>query len=100
MTGPLFRTLLNLFFPRACAVCGENVPSKNAFPLCGPCWDAVPRSMGSICDVCGVPLSDAGPLCGACRSVSRRFDRCRSVGIYDGVLKECLLKLKYHAKDY
>lgn len=89
---------LGFFFPRTCGVCGRDLPSE-ADPLCALCVGAFPRWAGFSCRVCGIPLPDGGARCDACRRSRRSFRFCRSGGLYDGPLREALLRLKYGARE-
>lgn len=95
-----WKELFNFLFPRTCGVCKADVPAEAEFSLCGVCRAAVPRWDGLVCVICGVPLRDGGERCFVCRSTARGFQRCRSVGLYEGVLKTALKRLKYEGKDY
>ena len=54
-----------------------------------------------ICDTCGIPADidndypAEGFECGWCRKGGFRFDRARSLGLYDSVLKELIHFYKY-----
>lgn len=98
MTPSLAARVLDVFFPRACAVCRNDVPAEGEFSLCDGCRAAVSRWEGFLCEVCGVPLPDGGARCHACRR-GRVFRLCRSAGLYEGVLKDCLWRLKYEGKE-
>ncbi|MGQ0644370.1 MAG: ComF family protein [Elusimicrobiota bacterium] len=87
-------------FPRACAACAEDVAPGEPGALCGGCRAAVPRRPGLACETCDVPLPDGGAHCYVCRAGRRKFRFCRSAGLYEGVLKACLIRLKYEGKDY
>ncbi len=60
----------------------------------------MPLWAGLTCRVCGVPLPDGGERCFHCRKGPRAFRLCRSAGLYEGVLKTCLWKLKYGGRAY
>jgi competence protein ComFC len=96
----VWRELLNVFFPRTCGVCRADVPAQDEFALCADCRAAVPRWEGLLCALCGAPLPDGGARCFACRTGPRGFQLCRSLGLYEGVLKTALRRLKYEGKDY
>ncbi len=91
--------LLNFFFPRTCYVCRGDVPVPDSYPICRSCRLAIPKWPGLICQTCGIPLPDGGAHCYFCLSHKRRFQACRSAGIYEGPLKTCLLLLKYNGKE-
>jgi ComF family protein len=90
----------DLLFPRSCVFCGQDVPPDQPGALCRTCLNSISRWPGLSCAVCGVPLPDGGARCYVCRRQTRGFRVCRSVGLYDGVLKACLWDLKYGGKDF
>src|SRR5262245_3435799 len=73
--------LLDLVFPALCPVCRGRLDAGRRDPLCGPCWQRLPRITPPACRVCGVPFlqftvagdspvatspADPGRLCGGC----------------------------------
>ncbi|MBL0350899.1 MAG: ComF family protein [Elusimicrobia bacterium] len=74
------------------------MPSE-ADPLCALCVGAFPRWEGFSCRVCGIPLPDGGARCDVCRRSRRSFRFCRSGGLYDGPLRDALLRFKYGARE-
>ena len=84
VAGPLSRSLrswaiaaLDLVFPALCPVCKSTLAERRRDPLCGACWDLIPRIAPPCCDRCGLParalipvpaeVVPAGrPLCGGC----------------------------------
>jgi ComF family protein len=49
--------------------------------------------------VCGAPLPDGGARCFECRRRRRVFRFCRSLGLYEGRLRQAILALKYGGRD-
>jgi len=82
--------ILDLLYPPRCVVCDTLGGSY----LCSECSAAIERIRGPVCVRCGLPLSEPG-LCGQCRDAPRSFRSARSVGRYDGVLRDLILRFKY-----
>ena len=96
----VFESFVNAVFPRHCVGCGLN--RKNGGPyLCGLCRDDLFVIDDPICETCGIPADidydypTEGFECGWCRKGGFRFDRARSLGLYDSVLKELIHFYKY-----
>lgn len=102
------RGLLSLAFPPddTCPVCGSR--SFGHVRICDACWEAIRRPFDNICVRCGLPLKvevGATPtglmvfapfqVCTECASDPPVFERARSFGVYEGRLREIILKLKY-----
>lgn len=101
----LWRGVLNIVFPAHCACCGEPLDPSRDLCLCGACWDALPRIRQPFCPRCGVPIHGNVPSplmtpCGGCRLSEPRFRLCRSAGVYEGPLRECVHLFKYGGKRH
>jgi ComF family protein len=101
--GSLFSKGLDVLFPQLCLFCrGEWV--GRGLLLCEPCRDAIVWIQYPYCFRCGVP-ADVGYdfpheefECAVCRKGRYQFDRARSLGIYDSVLKELIHHFKYQKR--
>ncbi len=100
----LWRGLLNLAFPAHCALCNTPLDIDNSICLCNRCWDGLPRIRQPFCPKCGKPIRSLtkvpyDTLCGDCRLIKNRFGLCRSAGLYEGELKECIHLFKYDGRE-
>src|SRR5205823_14769710 len=71
-----------------------------AEPICASCRAGFQRVEPPICERCGDPIGP-GPetLCPECGSgVARSFGRARAAGLFQGTLREGILRLKYDGK--
>lgn len=104
--------MADLVFPPRCPACGEivsftdrdglyrGVPSYKSF-VHRDCFSALPFLPDRICPRCGLLLTEEKKLCDTCLSRERTFDAARSVFLYDGVVKDALMGIKYsHKKEY
>jgi ComF family protein len=93
-------SLLNAVFPRSCVGCGLSRKNGGDY-LCGLCRDDIFVIDDPLCNTCGIPADidydypAEGFECGWCRKGGYRFDRARSLGLYDSVLKELIHFYKY-----
>ena len=94
----LKEAFLNLFFPLFCVICGRPLELDNRVFLCSGCLAQVRRIHDSACEKCGRP--DCAGLCQECRKTDLYYTIARAAGIYDGVLRECIHKLKYGGELY
>lgn len=96
----VFETVVNAVFPRPCVGCGLSRENGGPY-LCGLCRDDLFVIDDPICETCGAPADidydypPEGFECGWCRKGGYRFDRARSLGLYDSVLKELIHFYKY-----
>lgn len=93
--------LLTLAYPQACAVCARSVEERKYGVACETCWLKTPVFAGTetLCWKCGVraPGEVAEELrndvrCHRCDLQS--FTAARAVGLYEGALREAVLRLK------
>jgi len=116
VAGPLSRSLrswaiaaLDLVFPALCPVCKSTLAERRRDPLCGACWDLIPRIAPPCCDRCGLPAQAltpvpaevvlAGrPLCGGCRVDPPGWDWARAGAAYDGVVRDAIHAFKFRGK--
>jgi len=114
--GPLSRSLrawttaaLDLVFPALCPVCAATLAERRRDPLCGACWDLIPRITPPCCDACGLPWRTLAPtpaevvlpdrvLCGACRVDPPGWDWARAGAEYEGVVRDAIHMLKFRGK--
>jgi len=93
-------TVLNLLFPQNCIFCSGDRREGGEY-LCRTCFNDIGLIHAPICFVCGVPadISYDYPqdefACGVCRQSPYKFDRARSLGHYDTVLRQLIHHFKY-----
>lgn len=103
MWKELVDALLDLVYPprRACPLCGGGGPGE---PLCPNCARLLAGyAAAAVCPVCGSFGTPGGPRgtrpgshCVHCRDGTRPFDLARSVGPYEGPLRQAVHRFKYH----
>jgi ComF family protein len=116
VAGPLSRSLrswaiaaLDLVFPALCPVCASTLAERRRDPLCGACWDLIPRIASPCCDRCGLPARALTPmptevvlegplLCGGCRVDPPGWDWARAGAEYDGVVRDAIHAFKFRGK--
>jgi competence protein ComFC len=81
---------VDLVYPKRCAGC-----SRRGSWLCNDCDYALPRFSAPWCERCGVPATY--PRC-KCPSTPINPERIRSVGPFDGWLREAIVLFKYHGE--
>jgi ComF family protein len=86
-----WKKLLDLLFPPRCVGCDQE-----GWHLCPTCLAAVARVDPPWCALCGRPLSRSGfHLCSQCLQAPPLIDGIRSVGFFEGVLREAIHHFKY-----
>jgi len=96
----LYSKTLDFFFPQPCAYCETKRIAGGPY-LCGMCQDAIQFISSSYCNLCGIPANLAYEdskekfLCGSCRAKPPVFDKARSLGVHQGVLRKLIHELKY-----
>src|ERR1044072_6819863 len=86
----------DLLFPPHCACCGEGFELQAGTPLlCPECSEGLNVSRGLMCDRCACVCSEADLVAGCgvrCRDEKLRFTAARTIGPYEGMLRQALLK--------
>ena len=90
--------LLSALLAPACAVCDAILDEPRRGCVCRSCWSAIRPITPPVCDGCGDPLPRHGPRCQSCSCRERIIDRSRTVGEYEGALRDIIHALKYHAR--
>lgn len=85
--------LLDLLYPRECAVCGARIAEEGRLAFCAACdgaleWIAPPR-----CPRCGAERR--GEACGECEGRDFRFAGATALGKYGGRLRDFVLAMKF-----
>ena len=93
--------LLTLAYPQACVICARSVEERKYGVACEACWIKTPVFDGSetLCWKCGVrALAEVSGefhdqmRCHRCDS--QAFTAARAIGLYEGALREAVLRLK------
>jgi ComF family protein len=94
----LSRCLLDLVYPPACQLCGEEMVAANRIGVCDQCRPVL-LDRAPACPRCGLPApSLASPICLKCQRSAPRFDALIRLGRYAGALREAVLRTK-HPRD-
>lgn len=83
--------LINLFFPPKCYLCN----SLSQELVCERCRQSLPLIADHICIRCGKPSHYTVDKCRECRGKRLYFKMARSLGLYEGGLKEAIHCFKY-----
>lgn len=89
MLAALFDPFLALLYPPRCLVCKTLGESG----LCHVCAGQIAPIAAPFCLTCGHTLSDSH--CTNCAAQAPAFRSCRSLGVYDGVLRSAIHQFKY-----
>ena len=93
---PVLSPLLQLLYPSRCLGC--QAPVESGELLCPACDTRLPRHLPPYCQRCGGAVEgawDATPTCGICRQTAWVFRRARSAYRFEGVIRDCLHRVKY-----
>jgi len=85
-----FKGFFNLFYPKRCRICGNF--SKSI--LCLNCKNSFSIIEPPICKRCGKPCNIEVNVCRDCRN-RFKFSTARSLGFYEGALKNAIHEFKY-----
>ena len=82
---------IDLIYPPFCCNCG-----KIGYEICPNCFKELELTIHkNICLVCGITIRK-GLKCSNCRRFPSHFEQLRSWGVYAGVLKQVVKKIKYN----
>ncbi len=89
-------------WPRACYLCGGRIADDRSYCLCGACEPLLTTDPHATCPRCAStvgPHTDTSAACARCRTSSFRFAGVTRLGVYDGPLREAVLKIKQPGGD-
>ncbi len=84
-----FLRMVDWIFPPSCPGCGIEGEL-----ICEACESKIQRLVGRLCKFCGQAVRGSD-ICGACRGNEHAFENYRGFGVYGGVLRDAILRLKY-----
>lgn len=96
--------ILSVLLAPTCAACDAPLDHPTRGPVCGRCWASILPITPPLCEVCGDPLPSWRVIsvpafrCARCRRITRRIQRCRAIGEYDGALRAIVHALKYDGR--
>jgi len=96
----LGRGLLHLLFPPCCHLCAR--PLSEAAAFCEPCKTALPCAESPVCPRCAAtvgPFAIIDGGCAVCRKETLAFDAVLRLGLYEGGLREAVLRIKHHSGE-
>lgn len=92
---------VDLVFPNACSLCGVIPPadtSRQSASLCFGCVSDVDAADPPACSRCARPLpvgaNVQSPECPGCRDKQLAFGQATAIGVYEGKLREAVLRMK------
>lgn len=87
-----------LVWPTVCLLCGRPMPAEpSSVSLCPDCKTALGTDPFSTCTRCASSIGPHVPSaesCGRCEKEKYRFASAQRLGVYDGLLRDAVLKIK------
>lgn len=95
----LARGVAQLVYPNTCLICDapDAAPAPLRHGLCSLCRQSVTDDRAESCPCCAAPVgpfTDTSDGCPACRPLSLGFDRALRLNVYDGRLRDAVLRMK------
>lgn len=95
-----YRLATDLLFPPRCASCWQECSSRDGSPLlCETCLAELESSSQMVCSRCAMPCSAAdaaGTDCYDCRGRRLLYEEVRALGVYQGPLRDAVLRIKHY----
>jgi len=92
----IYQLFINFLFPKICHHCLRDQPYDYKYPLCPLCLKELEYIDFPYCRICGIFLKNGGELCYNCKnSKKNNFDFCRSVFMFNPVIRTILHDYKY-----
>ena len=98
----VYGSLVSVFFPAPCRLCGNLLDTSSRIPICNSCVASLGSLRGPCCGRCGRPFASSValevhdvPLCHICRRSLYDFDFARSYGPYNATMAGAIMLLKY-----
>jgi len=94
-------SILDWIYPPKCVACGMIIPIHDKlhkkFWLCTHCIALFEPISTSICEICGVPTDDIN-VCSACTTKKHNFTTNHACFVYEDLVRDLLLSLKFRNK--
>jgi ComF family protein len=95
--------LTSVILAPCCACCSQRLESPTRGAVCAACWAAIPQPTGPLCRICGDALVswrhiESDRTCSRCTRTQRVISIGRSIGPYEGTLRDILHALKYDGR--
>lgn len=93
--------LIGVLLAPVCACCKAPLEHPTRGAVCAACWASIPPPADPLCDTCGDALPSwraaegSSRHCTRCRRAGRVIASGRSIGVYEGALRDVLQALKY-----
>lgn len=97
-------SLVSVLLAPTCAACDVTLEFPTRGPVCDRCWDSIVPLPPPLCETCGEPLpswrviSIENRRCARCRRRDGTISKSRSIGAYDGALREIIHAVKYDGR--
>lgn len=92
-----------MLFPPHCTNCQQECVASPGSPLlCAKCSIELASSGRPACLRCAMPCSEydlASGNCGDCRGRKLLFDQARALGLYQGPIRDAVLKIKHYQHE-
>lgn len=97
-----FDNVLNFFFPKKlkCIFCGKDVPNFDEKPYCEECENLDIFNIGHKCKCCDLKFPGEGEYCDFCKKNQKTFDSSHVPFIYEGGVRNAILRLKSSNAKY
>jgi ComF family protein len=93
------RSALDVLLPPTCVSCEGLLPCGTESLFCEECLAELPLIGEKSCPQCSSPCEFPGSDCVHCRGLRFQFDRSLALGLYDGRLRDLILRMKQPAGD-
>ena len=103
--------LLSVFLPGGCRICDQLLTEPTRIPVCNDCLGSFKPIIGKVCSLCGRPVEGCIDnteddmqdfVCPICQTEKREafaFDRVKNWALYEGVMVQAILLLKFENID-
>ena len=93
------KNLLDWIYPPTCIACRKIIPLNHSQPrdmlLCETCQTLFEPIIPPICNTCGIPTEKEIERCVSCYGKSFYFTTNRGTFLYDEIMRDLLLELKF-----
>lgn len=103
MIRALADAITSVILAPCCACCAQPLHHPTGGAVCDACWSSISPATGPLCEICGDALPtwrerDTAERCARCRRSTRIISVGRSIGPYEGTLRDVLHALKYDGR--
>ncbi len=94
----IIKESIYFLLPNHCNACGKRLNINDTKLFCTECWNNIKFISGQTCKICSKPIIAKNRICEDCRKRKNYFTENKSIGLYEGILKDAIHLYKFKSR--